>query len=207
MVPSTWHHVLGTRYLVPGTWYQVLGTKYLAPSTWYQVLGTKYLVASTWYQVLYLVPSTWYQVLGTKYLVPKLAQMLTQFYTFSNTEFAPKSSISMIWSCRSVLPSQNFDAHLFHVSKTFAFHDFWGGGGFRPPGLSFRPVCLSARSFHPVRPPGPSFRPVLPSVFFMGPRPLGPIGPIFFNTYNLFIIYLFTTVNLVIILTYMFYYI
>ena len=121
LVPSTWHHVLGTRYLVPGTWYQVLGTKYLAPSTWYQVLGTKYLVASTWYQVLYLVPSTWYQVLGTKYLVPKLAQMLTQFHTFSNTEFAPKSSISMIWSSCSVLPSQNFDAHLFNVLKNIWF--------------------------------------------------------------------------------------
>ena len=31
--------------------------------------------------------------------------------------FAPKSSISMIWSCRSVLPSQNRDAHLFRVEK------------------------------------------------------------------------------------------
>ena len=39
------------------------------------------------------------------------------FHTFPNTEFAPKSSISMIWSSKSVLPSQNFDAHLFHVLK------------------------------------------------------------------------------------------
>ena len=31
----------------------------------------------------------------------------------------------MIWSCRSVLPSQNFDAHLFHgEKKNTDFHDF-----------------------------------------------------------------------------------
>ena len=32
--------------------------------------------------------------------------------------------ISMILSCRSVLPSQNRDAHLFHVGKNTDFHDF-----------------------------------------------------------------------------------
>ena len=42
---------------------------------------------------------------------------LTLFHSFKKTQFAPKSSISMIWSCRSVLPSQNRDAHLFHVEK------------------------------------------------------------------------------------------
>ena len=36
---------------------------------------------------------------------------------FQKTLFAPKMTISMIWSSRSVLPSQNFDAHLFHVQK------------------------------------------------------------------------------------------
>ena len=30
----------------------------------------------------------------------------------------------MIWSCRSVLPSQNRDAHLFHVEKNTDFLDF-----------------------------------------------------------------------------------
>ena len=45
-----WHfkwyiaQVLGTTHLVPSTWHKVLGTKYL--------VATKYLVPSTWYQVL-----------------------------------------------------------------------------------------------------------------------------------------------------------
>ena len=30
----------------------------------------------------------------------------------------------MIWSSRSVLPSQNRDAHLFHVEKNNDFNDF-----------------------------------------------------------------------------------
>ncbi len=33
-------------------------------------------------------------------------------------------TISMIWSCRSVLPSQNRDAHLFHVEKKHEFSWF-----------------------------------------------------------------------------------
>ena len=47
--------------------------------------------------------------------------LLTLFHKFPKTQFAPKSSISMIWSCRSVLPSQNRDAHLFHVEKNTDF--------------------------------------------------------------------------------------
>ena len=49
--------------------------------------------------------------------------LLTLFHNFPKTQFAPKMTISMIWSCRSVLPSQNRDAHLFHVEKNTDFHD------------------------------------------------------------------------------------
>ena len=35
-----------TNNLVPSTWYHVLGAKYLVP-----IAGTKLLVSSTWYQV------------------------------------------------------------------------------------------------------------------------------------------------------------
>ena len=47
------------------------------------------------------------------------------FHQFPKTQFAQKSSISMIWSWRSVLPSQNRDAHLFHVEKRHWFTWFW----------------------------------------------------------------------------------
>ena len=59
----------------------------------------------------------WGEGWGVGGLGPKIAPLLIRFHTFPNTEFAPKSSISMIWSSKSVLPSQNFDAHLFHVEK------------------------------------------------------------------------------------------
>ena len=55
---------------------------------------------------------------------PKIKQfmlLLILFHQFSKTQFAPQSSISMIWSCRSVLPLQNRDAHLFHIEKTRIF--------------------------------------------------------------------------------------
>ena len=60
-----------------------------------------------------------YTAFGPK-IKPSLI-LLTLFHKFPKTQFAPKSSISMIWSCRSVLPSQNRDAHLFHVEKTPIF--------------------------------------------------------------------------------------
>ena len=47
--------------------------------------------------------------------------LLALFHKFQKTQFASNMSISMIWSCRSVLPSQNHDAHLFHVEKTLTF--------------------------------------------------------------------------------------
>ena len=56
--------------------------------------------------------------------VPKIGTQfifLALFQQFSKTQFAPKMTISMIWSCPSVLPSQNHDAHLFHVEKNPIF--------------------------------------------------------------------------------------
>ena len=44
--PSTWYHVLGTKFLVLSTRYQISPstcTKYLVPSTWYQAPGGWYL--------------------------------------------------------------------------------------------------------------------------------------------------------------------
>ena len=43
--------------------------------------------------------------------------LFTLFHNFPKTLFAPKMTISMIWSSRSVLPPQNFDAELFQLSK------------------------------------------------------------------------------------------
>ena len=56
--------------------------------------------------------------------VPKIDPifvLLTFFQQFPKTQFAQKITISMIWSSRSVLPSQNCDAHLFHVQKKHGF--------------------------------------------------------------------------------------
>ena len=53
--------------------------------------------------------------LGPK--IEPIFRILTLFHNFPKTQFAPKMTISMIWSCRSVLPSQNVDAHLFHGQK------------------------------------------------------------------------------------------
>ena len=63
----------------------------------------------------------WGGGVGVGGLGPKIAPLLTLVHTFPSTTFAPKSSISMIWSSKSVLPSQNFDAHLFHVVKKTRF--------------------------------------------------------------------------------------
>ena len=60
--------------------------------------------------------------------VPKTGPNVILFDFFPNfpkTQVAPKMTISMIWSSRSVLPSQNCDAHLFHVEKNIVFHDFY----------------------------------------------------------------------------------
>ena len=68
------------------------------------------------------------------------------FHQFSKTQVAPKMTISMIWSCRSVLPPQNFDAQLFHVQKKHRFSWilmiftilwFWAQGPWGPWGPSF----------------------------------------------------------------------
>ena len=66
--------------------------------------------------------------------------LLALVHKFPKTQFAPQSFISMIWSCRSVLPSQNRDAHLFHVEKNTVlmisndFDNFMVLGP-RPPGV------------------------------------------------------------------------
>ena len=57
-------------------------------------------------------------------------------------------TISMIWSCRLVLPSQNRDAHLFHVEKKTPMFKifnlmllvifwFWAQGPWGPWGRPF----------------------------------------------------------------------
>ena len=51
--------------------------------------------------------------------------LLTLFHKFPKTLFAPKMTISMIWSSRSVLLPQNFDAELFQLlEKTMIFMIF-----------------------------------------------------------------------------------
>ena len=50
----------------------------------------------------------------------------------------------MIWSSKSVLPPQNFDAHLFHVLKKTTFSTFE-----RPksPDVVWKPVWASKKVF------------------------------------------------------------
>ena len=43
--------------------------------------------------------------------------MQTVTFSLFLNKTAPVSSMSMIWSSKSVLPSQNFDTHLFHVLR------------------------------------------------------------------------------------------
>ena len=65
-----------------------------------------------------------FELFMTIWDVPKINPnliLLTFFHKFSKTQFAPKMTISMIWSRRSVLPSQNHDAHLLHVDKKHRF--------------------------------------------------------------------------------------
>ena len=64
----------------------------------------------------YIIPKFFRTIWDVPKIDPNLL-LLILFHKFPKTQFAPKMTISMIWSCRSVLPSQNFDAHLFHVEK------------------------------------------------------------------------------------------
>ena len=85
------------------------------------------------------------------YKIDPILILLTLFHKFPITLFAPKMTISMIWSYRSVLPSQNIDAHLFHVQKKQRFSWFlmiftilwlWAQGPWGPWGHAFFWVFL-----------------------------------------------------------------
>ena len=97
----------------------------LAPAVWSYPLAFRSLVVKhTALTQNFQKCSQIFELFRTIWDVPKINRiliLLTRFQQFPKTQFAPKMTISMTWSCRSVLPSQNVEAHLFHVQKKHSF--------------------------------------------------------------------------------------
>ena len=141
-----------------------LRTNYLVPSAWCQVFGTKNLVPSTRYQVLgtkYLVPSTWYQVPGTKYLLPSTC------YQVPGTKYLVPSIWYQFW-------------HLFILFQTpnlLPKVPYQWSGALNQCYLrriSMRIFSMLSKNMIFM---------ICMIFWFLGPRPLGSMGPFIFRVF------------------------